>query len=153
VGTALLRNLDGVRAKGLELQASGGFGQHHSFFANYTYQRSRDRATDALVPGLPSHLANFGVTFVYRERVDATAAVSARGSRPRLPGDPRPPVGGYAIVNLNVRVKRIYKTLEGDLALQNLFDEAYFDPSLLGGVPGDYPRAGRRVLLHATLRF
>jgi len=153
VGTAVLRNEEGVRAKGIELQATGGFGQHHSFFANYTYQRSRDRGTDALVPGLPSHLANFGVTFVYRERVDATAALSARGSRPRVPQDPRPAVPGYAIVNLNVRVKRIYKTLEANLSFQNLFDKAYFDPSLLGGVPGDYPRAGRRVLLHATLRF
>jgi outer membrane receptor protein involved in Fe transport len=153
VGTARLVNQEGVRASGLELQAAGGFGQHHTFFANYTFQRSRDRGSDLPVPGLPSHLANFGMTFVYRERVDATAALSKRSQRPRAPGDPRAPVSGYAIVNLNIRVKRIYKTLEANLAFQNLFDKAYFDPSLPGGVPGDYPRLGRRVLIHAALRF
>jgi len=77
----------------------------------------------------------------------------ARSSRPRDPGDPRPPVGGYATANLSFRLKNVYKTLEANLAFQNLLDKEYFDPSLPGGVPGDYPRAGRRVLLHATFRF
>ena len=56
-----------------------------------------------------------------------------------------------ALFGLSARVRQIYRGLGADLLVQNLFDQDYADPAPL--VPGDYPRPGRRVLLHLTYRF
>lgn len=150
---ARIVNAPGVRVLGLELAATGGLGVSDSFFVNYTYQHARDRATDAPAPDQPTHLANLGAIFNVRDRWSITPAVNVRSSRPRAVGDPRPAVAGYALFNLNLRARNFYKSLEAALSVQNLFGKRYVDPSPRGGLPGDYPRPGRRVLLHVAYRF
>jgi hypothetical protein len=39
------------------------------------------------------------------------------------------------------------------LSFDNLFGKDHVDPSFQGGVPGDYPRPGTRVLVHASFKF
>ena len=85
--------------------------------------------------------------------VRVAPTVAFRSSLPRPAGDSRPPVAGYAVFNLNVRAPDLYKGLVVSLTMQNLFNKLYFDPSPAGGVPGDYPRPGRRVFLSATYQF
>jgi len=85
--------------------------------------------------------------------VRITPTVSFRSGLPRLAGDARAPVAGYALFNVNVRAPDLYKGLVVALSMQNLFNKLYFDPSPAGGVPGDYPRPGRRVFLSATYQF
>jgi outer membrane receptor for ferrienterochelin and colicin len=146
-------NFPGTNVNGLELEASGGFGSSHTFFANYAWQHARARETGAPVAGVPSHLLNLGATFTWRERWSATSTLEVRSARPRAAGDPRSEVPAYGLVNLGARGRRLYKSLEAWVDVQNVFDKAYVAPAPAGGVPGDYPRPGRRVLVHASLRF
>lgn len=68
-------------------------------------------------------------------------------------GDPRPATDGYALVNLGVRVPHVYRGIAVSLSLQNLLNKLYYDPAPAGGVPGDYPRPGRRLFVNATYLF
>jgi outer membrane receptor for ferric coprogen and ferric-rhodotorulic acid len=146
-------NAPGYNIWGVLAEATGGFGRDDAFFANYTFQRSTDRATSSPVADIPSQLLNMGATFNLHERYSVTPTLLVRGSRPRGPGDPRPPVAGYALVGLTARARQVYHSLEVVLSVQNLFNHYYVDPSPLGGVPGDYPRPGRSIWLHAAFRF
>ena len=59
----------------------------------------------------------------------------------------------YALFGVTARTKSLWRTLDLSVSLDNLFGKAYYDPSVRSGVPGDYPRPGRRVLVHATYKF
>jgi len=80
-------------------------------------------------------------------------SLTMRGARPRLLGDVRPETKGYALVDLVARVHNVNPRWELSAVLHDLFGEEYFDPSPLGGLPGDYPRPGRSVFVKAKVRF
>jgi iron complex outermembrane receptor protein len=151
VGTTRLENGAGVRVYGFEAEVRKPFGTSSSAFANYAYQHARDREFGRPAPGVPQHLANLGASFSFRTRFTFTPTLGLRSSRPRVAGDPRPATGGVALFGLSARAQKLYRGLGADLLIQNLFDEDYADPAPL--VPGDYPRPGRRVLLHLSYRF
>jgi outer membrane receptor protein involved in Fe transport len=151
VGTALLTNGAGVRVFGFEAEVRKRFGTANSAFANYAYQHAREREGGTPAPGVPQHLANIGASFSIRDRYTVTPTLQLRSSRPRAVGDPRASVDGVALFGLAARARQLYRGLGADLLLQNLFDQAYTDPAPF--VPGDYPRPGRRLLLHLSYRF
>jgi outer membrane receptor protein involved in Fe transport len=151
VGTALLTNGAGVRVFGFEAEVRKRFGAANSAFANYAYQHARERESGNPAPGVPSHLANFGASFSIRDRYTLTPTLELRSSRPRAGGDTRASVDGVALFGLAARARQLYRGLGADLLLQNLFDQDYTDPAPF--VPGDYPRPGRRLLLHLSYRF
>ena len=56
-------------------------------------------------------------------------------------------------IDLVARVHNVNPRWELSAVLHDLFGEEYFDPSPLGGLPGDYPRPGRSVFVKAKVRF
>jgi iron complex outermembrane receptor protein len=146
-------NSAGVRVLGIELLAGGGFSLNDSWFANLTLQDPKDRESDERVPGLPSALFSAGVSLEIRGRVRVTPSLIARSSRPRALDDSRAKAPGYVLFGVTARSKPLWRTLELGLSLDNLFGKSYTDPAFKNGVPGDYPRPGRRVLLHASYKF
>jgi iron complex outermembrane receptor protein len=148
-----LENTPGANLRGFELDLRRSFGVANAVFANWTWQDGEARGAGSL-PFVPTHLASVGATvFVAGGRVSATPLVSLRSSRPREPGDPRARVAGYGVVGLTLRAPNVMRTLSLALTAQNLFRESYFDPALRNGVPGDYPRPGRVLLLQASYQF
>ena len=102
---------------------------------------------------MPAHLGNIGATLTLGDHWRATPLLSFRSDRPRAVGDARPRTPGYGLVGLTIRGLKLYRTLSAALSVQNLFGKDYADPTIAGGVPGDYPRAGRRVLVSASYEF
>jgi outer membrane receptor protein involved in Fe transport len=151
--TTTFTNASGVRSAGIELVASGSFGVSNSFFASYTFQDPKDRETGERVPGLPKGLLSLAANLDIRARVTLTPSLVVRSGRPRATGDLRGDVSGYAIFSVTARAKSLWRTLEVALSFDNLFGTDYEDPSFRGGVPGDYPRPGQRVLVHASFKF
>jgi outer membrane receptor protein involved in Fe transport len=80
-------------------------------------------------------------------------SVTVRSARPRALGDARPDLNGYTLVDLVARVHNFHPALELNAVVHDLFGRDYFDPSPLGGLPGDYPRPGRSVFVKAKVRF
>ena len=62
-------------------------------------------------------------------------------------------LAGHGLLDLTLRAPNVYKALSLTLSGRNLLDQEYHEPAVLGGVPGDYPRPGRSVLLQASYLF
>jgi outer membrane receptor protein involved in Fe transport len=148
-----LANSPGSDLRGLEFEVRRTIGTGHSLFVNYAFQHAEVEASGRALSGIPEHLGNLGATLALGGHVRATPIWSFRSSRPRAPGDARADTPGYNLFGLTVRALSLYRSLSLSLAGQNLFDKKYADPSVAMGVPGDYPRAGRRVLVGATYEF
>jgi outer membrane receptor protein involved in Fe transport len=93
------------------------------------------------------------VTFSVAGRVHITPSMIFRSGSPRQPGDPRLDLSGHALLNLSAQVPDLYRGFAVSISMRNLLNEAYRDPSPMGGVPGDYPRPGRSLFLSATYQF
>jgi outer membrane receptor for ferrienterochelin and colicins len=148
-----IANGPGRNVRGFELDLRQGFGVASSVFVDYSYQHSEDEATGEPSAGVPSHIGRLGATFAFAKNLRATPALAFSSSRPRAPGDTRPDVEGRALFDFTLRAPDVFKGLQLTLSGQDLFNKLYFDPSPEGGVPGDYPRAGRRIFLSATYQF
>jgi outer membrane receptor protein involved in Fe transport len=146
-------NLPGTDIRGLELEGRRTFGVGGSLFANYAYQHAELRSSGGPLPGAPNHLGNLGATFALGEHFRATPYLSFRSSRPRAAGDTRAATAGYGLASVAIQAVNVKKTLSFSLSAQNIFDKRYFDPSPALGVPGDYPRPGRRILVGASYQF
>jgi outer membrane receptor protein involved in Fe transport len=146
-------NSPGVDARGVELELVRTVGRRHALRLGYAYQDAKDRSTGGALADIPKHLGSIGGTLGVGRYLSVTPTLLVRGSRARSVGDPRPPVDGYALLNLNVRAHELFKRLELSAGVNNAFDEEYFDPSPSNGVPGDYPRPGRRVFVKAAWKF
>jgi iron complex outermembrane receptor protein len=152
-GSRRIRNGPGIDIRGVELEVRQGFDVGSSVFLNYSYQHPENIETGKRAADAATHIGSLGATFALASGARVTPALLFRSSRARAPGDLRDAVPGYALFNLTVRVPDVFKGLAVSLAIQNLFNKLYFDPSPAGGVPGDYPRPGRRAFLSATYQF
>jgi len=148
-----LVNGPGVDTRGFEVDVLREFGLADAVFGNYTFVHAEDVGTGTRSAGVPSHLLNLGATLAAGHHFTFTPSLSVRSELPRQPGDPRSAVGGLALLNLSVRVHDLYRSLELGGVVRNLFDETWFDPAPIRGLPGDYPRQGISVLLHARYTF
>jgi outer membrane receptor protein involved in Fe transport len=142
-----------VRVLGVEVEVRRGFGVSHSLFANYAYQDAEARNGTGRAAEVPAHLANFGVSLLFRERYGLTSTLQLRSERPRAPFDLRRPTDGSAVLGVSGRVDDLanVRGLGVDVLVDDVFDQEVFDPAPL--VPGDYPRPGRRFLAHLSYRF
>lgn len=146
-------NSAGLDIQGVEFEARRSFGFDHDLFANYTFQKVTDPQLGGTPGGVPEHLGNVGATFALGDYLSVTPVLHVRGERRRLRLDPRDPVPGYAVLNVNTRLINVFETLEISVALRNALDQTYVDPAPLVTMPDDYPRPGRHVFVKASYKF
>lgn len=148
-------NAPDLHARGLELELERTFGLENSLFASYTFQHVEQDAPGGPVPaaGVPEQLVSAGVSLAPSRHLLVSPSLSWRASRPRAAGDARAPLPAYALVDLALRFRNLYRTLEVVALARNLFDRSYADPAEPGGLPQDYPRAGRSLRVQASYRF
>jgi outer membrane cobalamin receptor len=151
--TTSFANTPGLNSHGVELDVRHTFGLDRSLFANYTVQRVTEKATDLRAADAPAHVANAGVTVGVSRYATVSPTLFARGKRPRAWGDPRSPASGYALMNVNVRLKNFFNTLEIAVTVDNVFDTKYSHPAPAYGLPQDYPTPGRALFARAHYRF
>jgi iron complex outermembrane receptor protein len=146
-------NGPGVHTAGVELEARYLFTGGDSVFLSYTFQDATDASTGVDVPGSARNLAYIGGDVLVSDWFYVTPSLLIRDSRPRAENDPRASLPAHGLLNLNLRSKKLYRTLQLTLTAQNLLGKVYADPSPLTGVPGDYPRPGRSVMLLVSYKF
>src|SRR5262249_40634221 len=146
-------NLPGIDATGLDLEAAQTFAGNRSVALVYSFQPARESEAGGAVAGVPPPRGRPPATLPAGKYLILSPSVTGRGSRPRAAGDPRPALDGYTYVDVVARVHNFNPRWEITAVVHDLFDQEYFDPSPVGGVPGDYPRAGFAVLVKAQVRF
>jgi len=153
LGSITFVNTAGLDVHGVEFEVRRTLGHSQAAFANYTYHRPLPREDSPNTPDLAAHVANFGATVNAGRYLSLTPTVLVRSSRPRIAVDPRPAAGAYGLLNLNLRLKNVFETLDLSATITNLFDTQYVDPSPFATLPGDYPRPGRSVFANASYKF
>ena len=142
LGSLTFVNTAGLNIHGVEVEVRRTLDLDQAVFANYTYHHNAPREGGPLTPDLPAHLANAGATVSAGPYLSLTPTVLLRSSRPRIAIDPRPEAGAYGLLNLTVRLKSVFETLDLSATITNLLDTHYVDPSPFATLPGDYPRPG-----------
>jgi len=146
-------NSPGLDVSGLEFEFRQSFGFDRDVFANYTYQDVVDLQSSGTPGGVPEHLANVGFTTAVTDYFSVSPTVLVRSKRARSSRDPREETAGYALLNVNVRLRNIFETVELALGLRNVLDKGYVDPAPLITMPGDYPRPGRQLFIKGSYKF
>ena len=141
-----------IDIQGVEVEMQATL-RHHTLFVNYTYQHPKNKTTGKRVADVPEHLANLGLSMGMGQYVRLTPTLLIRGSRPRTDADPRDDSAAYALVNVSLLIRNLFRTLEISGTVHNLFDTEYEDPARNDTIPGDYPQAGRSVLIKVSYTF
>lgn len=155
-GPAHFANIGKWTTRGVELGLGGNAFTVLQWNATYTWQDPRDDITGDRLPYVPSHRVTASLNYALTRYLNLHGDLIWTGSRPRAQGETRPEMPAYTTVDLAVTAWELFKTMEVQLAVHNLFDERYYDPDTSGEankVPGDFPREGISAIINATYSF
>ncbi|MFD2229201.1 TonB-dependent receptor plug domain-containing protein [Alkalimarinus sediminis] len=115
--------------------------------ANYSYQKSEDDKTKTDVGEAPNHQIYGRSEWEFITRWHFDAQVNWVGEQKRVVGDSRTPVSDYTTVDLTLRKKEVWNSLELAISVRNAFDENVYEasPGPIASIPGDFPMAGRSI--------
>ncbi|MBA4372739.1 MAG: hypothetical protein C0402_07720 [Thermodesulfovibrio sp.] len=153
---ATYANLGRAKSNGIEAVLSGKYSADNYWKISYSWQDPRDSHTGARLAFVPGNRASASVNYGLSKYLVSHVDVLWTGTRPRPKGDTRDDVASYTTVDLTLTLRNVYKTLEIQAAIHNLFDEKYEDPDLSGAsrfIPHDYPREGISALLRISYKF
>jgi len=123
-----LMNLNRVRGTGVETELRSKWASVSEGYLNYTYQVTKDRATREELSNSPNHLAKAGVVF-FLAGESASLGMEGQYVGNRRTVQPGERVGAYIVANVNLTVRNLYKNLEIQSSLYNLFDARFEDPA------------------------
>ena len=153
---ATFANIGRAEIKGVEAVLTGKYSGDNYWKVSYVWQDPRDSDTGKRIAYVPGNRASSGVNYAVSKYLVSHVDVLWTGSRPRPAGDTREALSSYTTVDLAVTLRNLYKSLEVQAAIHNLFDEKYKDPDLSGAarfISHDYPREGISALLKVSCKF
>jgi iron complex outermembrane receptor protein len=117
---------------------------------NYAYQNSEDETAHQDAGNAPQHQVYLRAQWDFLPDWQITPQVNRVMGRQRAPGDSRPNIDDYMMVDIALRRKNIKGHWEFAVMARNLFDAHASEPSLMGvpaaSIPNDLPLAGRHFL-------
>ncbi|MBA4373304.1 MAG: TonB-dependent receptor [Thermodesulfovibrio sp.] len=148
--TKTAQNARDQKGRGFEVETEWVATEALKLRANFSYQRSTDSATGAVVPDVPAmkFYANAHWKFMPEWSVDGQYFRVM--DRHRAAGDTRPKIKDYDLVNMTLRKKNILKHCDLAVAVRNLFDNDAREPGP-AVIPNDYPLQHRSFW--AELRY
>lgn len=142
-------------ARGIELALDGSWARGMRGRVSYTYQETRDRATNETLPDSPHHLAklNFSVP-VWKEKVFFGVEGQLVSRRPTLGTTlPGAMAGAHGIVNLTLFSQNLVRGLDISASVYNLLDRTYADPATPFHQQDLIERDGRSFRVKVVYRF
>jgi iron complex outermembrane receptor protein len=144
----LYENLGSATTKGFELEGLAALGARASARATYAFAAPEFSRTSTFAIG-PRHSGVLIVGGPVYRTVRGQLQLEARSEVRRSSADARPPLPGYALVGGSVTAP-LGTAFELQAAVLNLLDRDYRHPAPPLTLPGDFPGAGRSVVV--TLR-
>lgn len=150
-------NHPGVEIKGLETGARFAWKNGVSAYVNYSY-------TEGSLVDVPRYLAHAGLNFPWKDKLNWNINAIFVGDRPRDPNDlfyydtTRAPYhrgdpADYPIVNTTLRLLNVWRGMEVNASVYNLFDRNCFDPTWEPTKYYDIKRPNRTFLIRLAYRF
>ncbi len=140
---------------GLEFEASHAAGRDVRAVANYSWQRSTDKASGQDAGYAPHHHLYTRADWVFDDALMASAQLNWVAGRERPPGDLRKPIADYKTVDLIVRTTRKRGPWGFSASIRNVFGADAREPSQGPGLqlPRDLPLAPRSFSVQATYQL
>jgi len=126
-GTTRYENFGDAHVQGIETETKIDITKGNYIFMNYTFQNPEDGNGDDM-PFVAQHFGNFGVNVHYWKYINTNLSTFVSGSRSREADDNREDLPAYALLNLSVKGKEFFKTMEVQGTVFNLLDKDYSDP-------------------------
>lgn len=156
-GVSQYRNVGDADATGVEVGLDARLGAGLSGYANYTYQRARDRSTHQTLTNSPAHLAKSGAEYRLRSGLLTGLELRYESGRRTVYGTSTDP---FLLATLTLTatprvLQRSHATERLTLALRvaNLFDASYATPGGVEHRQPAIPQDGRSVLAELRYRF
>jgi len=150
-GLEVFRNVDRVRAEGVELELEGSFARYLEGRVSYALQKSQDATTGATLTNSPRHLAKANLTVPFRDdKFLASLEAQYTSARVTLSGLP---AGGFTVANVTLLTRNWKKGPSLSLSVFNLFDRKYGDPGGAEHVQNLIPQDGRSFRLQIRCEF
>lgn len=126
---SIFRNIDEVKAKGVETELEGKWEGGLTGRASYSFQQARDSATDQTLANSPEHLVKVNVTVpLMRDKLFIGVEEQFASRRKTLAGNF---AKSFFLTNLTLSSRNLLHNLELSASVYNLFDYAYGN---LGGL-------------------
>ncbi len=140
--------------RGLEIEAQWDVTRDLRLGANYGGQRSKDKASGLDTGIAPHQHLYLRGDWRFQPGWVANLQVNHVADRRREPGDARPPVADYTLVDITVRTQGGRTGWDFAASVRNLFNRDARDPSFAPGqLPFDFPLPGRSLYLQASYRL
>jgi outer membrane cobalamin receptor len=152
---ATYRNTGDQTGHGMEVESVLNLHKDVRVMANYSWQRSVDKASGRDAGYAPHHHAYGRADWQFaRERL-LSAQFNYVAGRARAPGDARLPVDDYTTLDLTLRSERGRGKWDFTVALRNVFNADVREPSPAPGLqlPHDLPMAARALSLQASYQL
>ncbi|MCB1887584.1 MAG: TonB-dependent receptor [Rhodocyclaceae bacterium] len=156
-------NVDGVRTRGVEVEAMHRLGDSFKLEGNLTLSDTAQDGSGDSVAGAADRLANLVLWYQPDSKRSVALWLRHVGERERETGDGREALDGYETVDLAASMRDLgVPGLTLRLGVSNLFDETVRHPAFLTldiigqpfvSYPGDYRQAGRAVWLQLSYRM
>jgi len=152
---ATYRNTGDQDGHGLELEAVFQAARTLRMLANYSWQRSTDKASGRDAGYAPRHHLYARAEWQPANGIVLAPQLNLVAGRARAPGDARRPIADYATVDLALRRERGHGAWEWSASLRNLFNADVREPSQAPGLqlPFDLPMAPRSLVLQVSRRM
>ncbi len=158
--TRTAQNARDQQGYGFEVEADWKVRADLRLLGNYSFQRSRDKATKERIPEAPGQQAYLRAEWQFHPGFFLTPQVLWVGDRRRSPVDPRAQIDDYTMVHLTLRATNLAANWEFALSGRNIFNVDAREPSsgpeapvLPISIPGDYPLEGRSLLGEVRYSF
>ena len=154
------QNVGKRKGHGLELEADYSPRYNLRFLANYSWQKSEDRATGEDVGEAPGQEAYLRSEWLFLPDWHLDSQLTWVGKQKRAATDSRLAMDACTTVDLTLRKRDALKNLNLALSVRNLLDTDVREPSPGPGptlpvpaIPDDFPMAGRSLWLEGQYRF
>jgi len=146
------QNQAGINGYGLELDLSYDVHQKVNLSANYAYVHAEYEDTKLEVADVAPHQVFAQIQ--YKPAVDwnINTQFFYFSKRSRVDTDTRADLDASNLVHLTVKKRNFIKNLDAIVAIRNLFDTNYKEPSD-GKIAGDYPMEGINIFAELKYRF
>lgn len=151
-------NRGGLKGHGGELEFNWQVTDDWRLLGHYGQQQSRNRTTGEDVGEAPEQKAYLRSQWQLAPLWQWTAELLWVGKQPRAAGDARSPLQDYTTLNLSVARNDIAGLFDLRVTARNLLDANVREsspgpsaPFTTAFVPGDFPMAGRAVMVEASI--
>lgn len=145
------RNLESIRATGLELEAEGQWARGWRTRVGHTFERTRDQATGLTLSNSPAHLTKAVLLApIAHDRLSAGLELQQVSARRTLTGHVVP---GVMLPNLTLFWDGVPRPVTLSATIYNLFNASYADPGSEEHRQDALRQYGRTFRIDLTVRF